>query len=260
MTSTAIEIDRPSYDRATLKTNRQLLMELIPDLSQDALKARCGACGASLSWGQWFQRHGGEFQCCHRCGEYLKEDPCGDLTPDEADAVREPGYFDREWFHVSEHEDWAEHVLEAEDGDLLVHAGDELAATARADHFRLYTPSWRPIELYLHRFRLTTAEGFSKEILDDMGDRWQTTLSKPYPMALTEIEGQHREATEFTSLSPTIPGIGYYNRFEVPGSISILFHGALIDPSTVETRSLGPAPKVRTLTVKNIGGKWMQPA
>lgn len=76
-------------------------------------------------------------------------------------------------------------------------------------------------------------------------------------MALTELEGQRRETPEFASLSPSVPGIGYYNRYEVPGSISILFHGALTDPSTVETRSIGPAPRMQRISVQMAGGSWM---
>lgn len=234
---------RPQFSRSEIVPKNHWILREIPDVNADAMDATCYSCEAPLSWAQWLNATDAAMQIrCHGCQSYVFTDGASNPVPQEThDAVQEPGYFDRTWYHVSRERNWAKIVRKARDGDLIVHAGSKLSALSRADDLSYEEEGNSAGPYYLHSFRLRSTRRFGRSILEDMVDSWQTTLSKPVAMDLCAV-AEHRlfggtRPTE--ELSPEgYHGAPYYNRYEVPGDISLLFHARLIQLNTVETVEL----------------------
>ena len=76
-----------------------------------------------------------------------------------------------------------------------------------------------------------------QDVLDDMTEDWQITVGNPYDMDTCEIEGGGCTGG-YKHLDERTRGAAYYNRYELPGDISIIFHGKLVQLNTVETVEL----------------------
>lgn len=201
------------------------------------MAAQCHKCDAKLSWGQWLNTCDFKFRVnCHSCRSMLLSEDFYTLLPRETwEQVQQPDYFDRIWYHASRKKDWAQQVRTADDSQLLVHAGSKLSALSRADDIFADILSVEPI--YLHSFRLRSSRSFSRIILDDMMDEWQVRLDHSCDMAVCKIEGGDCPDA-YGQLNEKTRGVAYYNRYELPGDISIIFHGKLVQLNTVETVEL----------------------
>ena len=230
---------RPEFTRDQISPRNHWILDEVSDLNADALDARCSKCEAKLSWGQWLNACDYKLRTsCHNCGAMIFTDGFSTPLPRETwEEVQQPGYFDRVWYHASRKKDWAREIHTARDGQLLVHAGSKLSALSRADDIFTDTPSDEP--LYLHSFRLRSSRSFTRTVLDDMMESWQTRLSHPLDMEICEIKGFAPSGATM-ALGERIRGAAYYNRYELPGDISIIFHGKLVQLNTVETIELTP--------------------
>ena len=228
---------RPELTRADMSDRNHWILDEIPDLNADAMAAQCYKCAAKLSWGQWLNACDLKTRTgCHSCGSLPFTNGSSTPLPRETwEQVQQPEYFDQIWYHASRKKDWAQQIRKAESGGLLVHAGSRLSALSRADDIFTDTPSDEPI--YLHSFRLRSSRSFSRIILDDMMDEWQVRLDYPCEMAVCELEGGNLPDA-YGHLDGKTRGAAYYNRYELPGDISIIFHGKLVQLNTVETVEL----------------------
>lgn len=243
MTTTALEIERPKFDRSDISPFYRLMAEEIGDLNENAFDTLCSGCQTPLSWYQWI--NGNDYRketACHSCGKRIYSTGSYEWTMpvEQEKAVATPGYFNRRWYHATRRENWAEVVQEAADGKLLIHAGSKLAALSRADlHFR--DDSKRgPVFLYSFEFLSTSA--FSITVYDDMGEDWPGRLGDHCDLRICRSTATDEdEPSRWGFMGKDVLGIPYYNRYEVPGEISILFSAALIDLSTVKVVDLSPS-------------------
>lgn len=226
---------RPTFNRAELDPKNHWILEEIEDINSDALDAVCGECQAKLSWAQWLNSSQGSR--CHRCDSLILVGYSETISKELIASVKDPDYFDREWFHASKRKNWSRSTRDAEQGNLLVHAGSRLAALSRADDiFR--ENSGLTGEYYLHSFRLRSSASFSHSMLEDMEDDWQTDLRYPQEMLICSVKGEAATDDHLELSKKGIRGAAYYNRYDVPGDISIIFHAKLIQLNTVETVKL----------------------
>lgn len=228
---------RPEFTRADMSDRSHWILDEVTDLNADALDAQCYKCSAKLSWGQWLNACDPKTRTnCHSCGAMIFTDGFSTPLPRETwEQVQQPEYFDQVWYHASRKKNWAQDIRKAKGGELLVHAGSKLSALSRADDIFTDTPAETP--LYLHSFRLRSSRSFTRTVLEDMMEDWQITLGHPYDMGVCEIDGGGR-AEGYSYLDQKKRGAAYYNRYELPGDISIIFHGKLVQLNTVETVKL----------------------
>jgi len=231
---------KPSYGRSQISSKNHWILDEIPDFDADALDAVCQHCKVKLSWGQWLNSIDYHLNLrCHSCAGILFPEMWGESMPRASfDAVQDPGYFDQTWYHASDRRHWAQEVRAALRGELLIHAGTRLSALSRAD--TLYEETGKQVPIYLHSFRLRSTKSLSRIVLDDACDLWQDELTDPRAMAICPVEGDDDDGEALSlSLSPEgYRGAPYYNRYEIPGDISLLVHAGLIQLNTVETVEL----------------------
>lgn len=237
-------ITRPIFSLDQVSPKNHWILEEIEDINADALDASCYDCEAKLSWAQWLNSSDPKISTkCHSCDHGIYSESFLSALPEKLlKQIAEPGYFDRTWYHASTKEDWARSARSAEHGELIVHAGSKLAALSRADD--VYAESESKGELYLHSFSLRSSRSFARSVLYDMVEDWQDRISDPTPMEL-EVPGTLEEKLASRKITPVLEltadgyrGAPYYNRYELPGDISILFHAKLIQLNTVETVKL----------------------
>lgn len=221
--------------REDLTPRVQLILEAVEDLNADALDARCYSCKAPMSWGQWLNTSDLKLDVpCHACGEHLISgfsDPVPRATYEE---VQEPDYFDRVWYHATTKKDWAQATRKA---GAVIHAGNLLAALSRADD--LYWENHEGVaEFDLYSFRLRSSKSFTRVLLDDAEVDWQSSMDHPHFMDSAEIVDLQQSPKELVLEPKGIRGAAYYNRYETPGGISILFDASLVQLNSVERRTL----------------------
>jgi len=233
------EAQRPQYTLEDISKNHYWSLPLVPDLNADANDTKCWDCRAPLSWGQWLNT--GDFsrlERCHRCGSSVSVDGGHEefIPRSVFRQIEKKDFFDRTWYHATDRKNWARDVREALDGQLIVHAGDELTARFRADG--LYKETGQKCSYYIHSFKLRSTASFARVPLMDKVDCWQEELIAPEPMEVDRY-GDDAPAGEFIEFSPDgFKGAAYYNQLEAPGEISILFHAGLIQLNTVKTVEL----------------------
>lgn len=229
---------RPSFTRKELAIlGSRFTLQAIEDLDADALRAACPECGAALSWGQWLELEKLDRRTsCHSCDSRFYGDGYTTSPPTEelAAELSQEGYFDRVWYHATDRADWVSEVRAAFGGNLLVHAGSKLSALSRADD--LIRQGNGSTEFYLYSFRLKSTSGFLTELLEDMCEDWQITTAQQQEMTVCDLRGEGIERTRH--LSSRVRGAGYYNRYELPGDISLLFQAKLIAVESVECEIL----------------------
>lgn len=242
MTTTALELERPQFDRSEISDHYRLMADEISDLNADALDAICSQCRTPLSWAEWINSNDYRKQTsCHSCGKRIFSTGSYEwpMPVQQQDLAASPGYFSRRWYHATRRQNWAEVAREAAAGRLLVHAGSKLSALSRADLFlrERFNPNPRPIQLYSFELR-STAE-FSTTIYDDMGEDWPDRLGDGFDMRICHSTAMDEdEPSCWEPMGEGVLGVPYYNRYEVPGEISILFSAPLIDLATVEVEEL----------------------
>lgn len=242
MTTATLELERPQFDRSDISDYYRLMAEEISDPNADALDAICSRCYAPMSWAQWI--NGNDFKretSCHSCGKRILSTGSYEwpMPVQQQDLAASPGYFNRRWYHATRRQNWAEVAREAAAGRLLVHAGSKLSALSRADLFlrERFNPNPQPIQLYSFELR-STAE-FSTTIYDDMGEDWPERLGDGLSMRVCSTTSTDEdEPSRWEPMGEGVLGIPYYNRYEVPGEISILFSAPLIDLDSVEVEEL----------------------
>lgn len=230
--------DRPKLKLDELSPRIHWVLQGIEDINGDAPNSACPLCGSVLSWAQWLNSADYHMRTeCHKCGKFLRPSSGAAKAPtaEYIEALSEPGYFDRLWYHTSKDRNWARTVRHADGGQALVHAGSRLSALSRADD--LYEDD-QDSTYYLHSFRLRSTRRFDTRLFGDACTNWQRWLSIPLnamdlhvsPLENSPVESPIREGGKL--------GLGYYNRYELPGEVSILFHAPLVQLNTVETVEL----------------------
>lgn len=235
---------RTQFTFDEIDPRHQWILQEIPDVNADAMDAACQNCLNPISWGQWLNAANYANKiCCNVCGTRIFSEDCNAPLPKRFQAeLTSPDYFDRTWYHATRDKDWARKVRRAKDGNLLVHAGSKISALSRADD--LYSDYYddpsnaNSRSYYLHEFRLRSSKSFSRVVLEDMVDSWQTDLLEPWKMALCQVEGEQPSNRSLYLTPEGSRGVPYYNRYELPGEISILFHAQLIQLNTVKTVEL----------------------
>ncbi len=233
-------IARPQYRLCDIPSKAHWILRGIEDLNGDALDAICWNCDTPLSWAQWLR--GRNFQShshCHSCGErVVSEDFSRDLPRHHVRELRRADYFARTWYHATRDESWVPTVQEAEDGKLFVHAGSLLSALSRADDLYSERSSVHPT-VYLHSFQLKDPGLVSPTIFDDMMDDWPIRTDLQHSMRVCLVEGIDEEIIgNWQDLEPCFKAAPYYNRYELPGDISLILAASLIDGHSVTTVEL----------------------
>lgn len=232
---------RPLFELSDITDMRHHILDSIEDLNADALSSVCEICGARMSWGQWLNASDLlSLTKCHRCDSLVDTGTC--LDPSEAllAELREPGYFDRTWYHATMRRNWLSGARGTFGGEFLIHAGDRLTALARADSFyesRGISPKGeRRLEVFIYSFRFQNSQSFRRELFDDMEMEWPEDRGHERPMRVIG-NGDSSPAGDVT-MYPSFPGAGYYNRYELPGTVSVIAPAKSIDLDTVEMISL----------------------
>lgn len=234
---------RPHFERSEITSKRHFILDEISDLNADALGAACEKCSAHFSWGQWLNAGDRMEQMrCHRCDSSIyNEDFCLDPSEETLAEFRKPGYFDRTWYHATTRADWVRGVRGAFGGDFLIHAGDRITAMARADNFHEANGfpyrAGRELEIFLYSFKFRSTRGFRSELFEDMGEDWPEDLGHRTTMRVL-ANGVSSPARSLL-MDRSFRGAGYYNRYEVPGSVSVIAAAKHIQLNTVEVVSLG---------------------
>ena len=234
---------RPFFERSEITSKRHFILDEIPDLNADALGAACEKCGARFSWGQWLNAADRlKLMECHRCGNRIyNEDFCLDPSDELLAELQVPGYFDRTWYHATTRQNWLPGVRGAFGGDFLIHAGDRITAMARADGFyesnRMRHRAGRELEIFLYSFKFRGSRSFRPELFEDMGEDWPEDLRHERSMGV--LANGDTSPTGDVPMSEGFRGAGYYNRYEVPGSVSVIAPAKHIQLNTVEMVSLG---------------------
>lgn len=236
----AREIARPQFTLGQIPPKAHWILRGIEDLNGDALDAVCWSCETPLSWGQWLRgRNYNSHSECHNCGErIISEGFARDLPRHHVRELRRPDYFDRVWYHATKSENWVEDVQTAEEGRLLVHAGSLLSALSRADDLYRENSLHHP-EIFLHSFRLKDPELVSPTIFDDMMDDWPVRTDYLESMRVCPVEGIDSEIIgEWQTIEAGYAAAPYYNRYELPGDISLILAASLIDEYSLDTVKL----------------------
>lgn len=225
---------------AVRRSQYYFTLQGISDLDAQALDLICVACRMPLDWWQWFQSRGYSRDTNCDCGEPVTRRFGRKLPSHQRFAVESPGYFDRVWYHASHNRNWIEDVQGAEDGELLVHAGSKLAALSRADDLGRGHLFGDRKPIYLHSFLLSDPSAISTTIYDDLMDEWPVRLDDEDPMPLCPIEDEEERSDSYSwqPLDYGVQGAPYYNRYEIPGEISLILHAGLINRDSVETVTL----------------------
>ena len=169
----------------------------------------CPNCEVEVSRKEWAATMT-DYSVCAHCNTTFSPDECelrvesGSTPALDAETAR-----DLTWFHGTAVEDWSQEILtvfdQEEDGDednvLLVHIGTYSAAMERIAADRPYSKG-KPY--YLYELRLTAEASVSDFIADDENN---------WPDSLFEAE-----SGEFAGVN----AVRYLNRWETPGSISLL--------------------------------------
>lgn len=229
--------ERPRFERSEITDRALWILDGIEDPNADALDAVCPDCSTSLNWAQWLNsRDITRKTYCDRCHRLITlREHTEDLPRHRLQSVQQPGYFGQTWYHASRKEHWVDEVQEAEDGKLLVHAGSRVAALAMADSRRREISPLPSI--YLHSFRFSSTASATTTVFEDMLDDWPKRIDQEITMEVCPVVGEPHSLEEL-SFSSGFRIAAYYNRYEVPGDISILFHAALIDLASVDTVEL----------------------
>jgi hypothetical protein len=146
------------------------------------------------------------------------------VTPSSAHLLSQDAVRETVWFHATYVEDWFEkistgHGMEREDGDFLyVHVGSEDAARdiAKYKYFDGYSFSDEPIVM-LYQVKLKTGAKLSSRVVND-NETWRDFGSV--------VEGS-KEAIGGDA-------VRYLNRWESPGSISLLVDARQLELVGVE--------------------------
>ena len=224
-----------------IRAEIELMLTEIEDINAPALDAVCGECAAPLSWAQWLIEAYGPSNStlCATCGKpprvrFFERN----LPTYRVEEIKAPGYFERTWYHATDNPCWAEDVQSAMDGELLIHAGSKIAALSRAVDLRRDSGEAED-PLYLHSFRLSATDSMGRTVIEDADGYWPETLSEALEsrrLEICAIEGEpYVERFEKFSFEEGLRGVPYYNRYELPGDISLLLHAGLIDLESVET-------------------------
>jgi hypothetical protein len=200
----------------------------VEDSTAPALDFSCHICRTPFTWQDWFDVQDRMRVVCPSCGaQAFSAEPAFPAPEATQRKVETPDYLHTRWFHASVSNSWASDVSEAEEELLLVHAGSELSALSRADDLARRTKC--SSTLYLHSFTLSNVRRFAPILLEDAETSWQTRLDEPREMSACPGDAPVELSKEGYHGAP------YYNRYELPGEVSILFHSKLISLSTVET-------------------------
>ena len=142
---------------------------------------------------------------CPACGDYF------DITgvevrihPEAIPLLDVKAVMETEWFHVSWSKDWHASLLREEDIPFI-HAGNRQSALDRYDGL------YKGCIAYLYKFRIATETNLSERVYEDL-NAWPEYVSDGMP-------SRHRE---------TVDGVRYVNRWESPGSISLLINPQFI--------------------------------
>lgn len=226
---------------AAPRAHHHFALQGITNMDDQALDLICTACGGPLSWWQWFQSKSYSRESNCACGERIPRNRFKRGLPDhQRYAVASPGYFDGPWFHATRKENWADAVQSPQDGQLLVHAGSKLSALSRADDL-VKEISIEHGPVYIHSFLLTDPSAISPTVYDDMGENWPVRIDEGHAMRICPFEDEEEAADSYNSwqrLEAGYQGAPYYNRYEIPGEISLILHAGLIDLASVKTRKL----------------------
>jgi hypothetical protein len=184
---------------------------------------------------------------CDDCGEHItksnesisairyevplvKCDLCGDggpgsitVTPSSAHLLQEDAVRDTIWYHATYVEDWFEkvttgHDMEREDGNFLyIHVGSENAAREIANHKYFDSYGGDEPKVMLYQVKLKADASLSSRIVND-NETWR------------DFESVSEESKS------AIGGdaVRYLNRWESPGSISLLVDARQLELVAVE--------------------------
>jgi len=179
------------------------------------------ACGAEMSrrsWGQQRKRYSFGLNCtsCKKMVKdgafsYNKNAFAGEVCPirvvsRSAHLMNKEEVPQERWFHATKRGNWAEAIQSAstsERGGLMVHVGDRETAMERAkDTF------WNRT-FYLYEVSIAPDTHILDGIVDD---------ENSWPTFKEEMEGEAANFPEYVG----VDAVRYVNRYEAPGSISLL--------------------------------------
>lgn len=220
---------------AEAKAQYRWLCEVVPDLSAPALAGVCRNCSLPYTWEEWLMsRSYRQTVACAACGaliyRFLNYAPLASALLERAQALQAP---QQRWYHASAQATWPSTVKAKP--ELLLHGGSVYAARARADALR---EEDGVATVFLHSFTLRSELRFGAFILEDALASWQQELSTPKKMRLCSI-AENRAHSGWRTLSPTAEQAAlYYNRFESPGDLSVLFPASAIVEESIATEVL----------------------
>lgn len=183
-----------------------------PSLFGAGLSAlRCPGCKAHLDQAEESDLLT-SYYMTHTCGKYFgAEDADLTVRPDyqkymNIRSTRQEIF----WYHASDLPDWDTKILRYDD-PLMVHIGSKHSALDRARYVGAH---------YLYKLQLKKEYKISPTVVDDY-NYWPDHLSE------TKVPGENYDFSKFSDITR------YVNRYEIPGSVSLLARADAVAVSSV---------------------------
>jgi hypothetical protein len=199
--------------------------ELMPQSAVDAgLSAfRCGNCGNHIEKSaERFSSYWLEVPvlACKTCGD--AQAGCITVAPSSAHLLQPAAVKESIWYHATYVEDWFEkvstgHGMKREAGDFLyIHVGNEDASRDLADS-KYFTHPVEDERIMLYQLKVKTDAELADHIFSDIETWWD-----------------YSSVTEETRKAIGGDAVRYLNRWESPGSISLLVDARQLELVSVE--------------------------
>lgn len=157
----------------------------------------------------------------HTCGGYTDMDAMGlTILPRYWQFLRAPRTRDALWYHATAIENWADAILDNPE-EILVHVGSLESATARA--------GMGSRGQYMNVLRIKSGFEIAPSVVGDI-NRWPETYRETQRIVKSQFWRHEQNYMNFSDVTR------YVNRYEIPGSISLLMRASAVD--VVETYRL----------------------
>jgi hypothetical protein len=182
---------------------------------------RCSQCKRHVNVDLHGKLSGFGYGYCEYCDAYLSKES-SDITIARGNAHlrNKINCLTSEWYHCTSRDNWHKGVL---DNNVVVHIGTRAAAEYK---FKMME-NWGD-NLYIHVIKLSPLANIADYIYDDLND---------WPSRVNRAE-EDLGVWDYRRDIPRRGAVRYVNRWEGPGSISILLDPAILEVVHTETYEL----------------------
>ena len=202
-------------------TTPQLMPQSVVDAGLSPF--RCGNCGNHIE--KSAERFSSYWQevpvlACETCGD--AQAGCITVAPSSAHLLQKTAVKESVWYHATYVEDWFEkvstgHGMKRETGDFLyIHVGTEDASRDLADS-KYFTHPRDGERIMLYKLKVKSDAVLAPSILNDIETWWD-----------------YSSVTAETNTAIGGDAVRYLNRWESPGSISLLVDARMLELVNVE--------------------------